>query len=246
MRRYLLAVLLFALPCCGQIVLKHKASATPTTVTFGIDCGFGGGALHVSCNLGGTPATGDAVLVNVYLYTTTDTVNSICDGTGTDGCTGSSTYTLETAVTNGSNFKSYVGYTCNYVGTGTGTITVNQSGTGGIYGLVMTATGNTTTGTNCKDGYTNTVNTSAGTSCTTPTITTTNAHDLLAGFTIASGGYGTYTVGADGQGNTFTARDAQAGVITSQTINETAANTYYSAGTWTTSSVNTCSAFAVK
>lgn len=252
MKTLLTACILFlAMPAFAQYGGDKSntipAGAAPTTVTYdGINCAMSGGAATETCTFGSNPAAGTAVVGSFFIFGTSSTVVSVCDGTGATGCTGSSSYTVEPILTNSTNFVSYLFFTCDYVGTGGGVISVTQVGTGGMYGTAVVGTGNTTSGTGCNDGYNHVINTTAGTSCQTPTVTTTNGHDMLVGFSIIPSGAGTYTVGVDGQGHTFTQRADASGADFVQTINEASALAYYSAGSWTSSNPNNCYVFAVK
>ncbi len=222
-------------------------TVTPTTVTYAsLSAGFGSSDTAV---IGSSPTTGSAIVGALFFFNNTVTLSTVCDGTGSGGCTGSSTYTIEPIQANsgGTAFRSYLFFTCNFVGTGGGNVTFTQSGGVDLpYGVLVVETGNTTTGTNCNDGYNYVVNTTTGLSCQTPTVTTTNAHDMLFGASLIINSYSTYTPGTDGQGNAFTNNVNVALAAVVQTINETAAKAYYSAASWTPTSTNNCYVFAVK
>lgn len=198
-----------------------------TTVTWtNAFCNISGGAANETCTIGnGTLSNGNAVILGMFLFSTTDTILGVCDGTGTNGCTGSSTYTIQPVYINGANFESYVIYTCNYQGTNGGVVNVHQSGTGGMYGGVVVATGNSTS--SCSDGYNKAQSTSAGTAYQSGTITTTNAHDLLVAVGTNNSGASGFTNGTDGQGNTYTTGAATANVAYVGVLAESATNTYY-------------------
>lgn len=225
---------LIALCASGQSLQSivndfHHSSGGSTTVTFtsGGNCtGFDSAAAVACFWLNNAPSSGNGVVL--LLFTPSgDTISSVCDGTGTNQCTGSSTYQSEPAYSNvGSGFQSQVWYTCNYQGVSGPSQTVTMVTNGSyIYALGLYMSGNTTTGTNCIDGYNKAQSTSAGTTATSGTITTTNAHDLFVG--LSSQGYcsGDFVAGSDGQGNTMTQIDIR-NVISTQYFNESATNTF--------------------
>ena len=218
----------------GNQVILTKTRGASTTVTYAsLSATFGNSDTAI---IGSSPTTGSAIVGALFFFNNATTLTTVCDGTGTGGCTGSSTYTIEPIQTNGTAFRSYLFFTCNFVGTGGGTVTVTPAGADLPYGVLVVATGNTTTGTNCNDGYNYVVNTTTGLSCQTPTVTTTNAHDMLLGVSLIPSGPATYTPGTDGQGNAFTNDNSVAGAAFAQTINETMAKAYYSAASWTATS----------
>lgn len=173
-----------------------------------------------------SPTAGSAV-VGVVWISTTNSVVSVCDGTGATGCTGSSTYTINTKYNNASNFASVSFYTCSYAGTADN-ITITLTAGGSVYSNGISATGNSTTA--CSDGYNQAQSTSAGTAYQSATITTTNAQSLLVGL-FANGCGGTYTAGTDGQGHTYTLRASNSGVTGAETLGALSTGTYYAAAT---------------
>jgi hypothetical protein len=247
--KLLLGIVVLLTPALGAWrhvnVLYNKGGAATTVTYSGIVCGLSGGSTTETCNPGSTPTTGSAVVGFVFILNQSSTLTSVCDGTGANGCTGSSTYTIKPIFTLGSASETYAFFTCNYVGTGTtGTLTFVQTAAQGMYGEFITATGNTTTGTACNDGYAQAQNTSAVTTYTSGTVTTTNAHDLLVGMFGAQSA-SAFTAGTDGQGNTYTARDSSAGAVMIETLAESATNTYSASATGSSSTYNAM-VFAIK
>lgn len=207
----------------GQNVSSGPA---PTTVTFG---GYGSAeatGVNVTGTWNSSPSAGNGALLAYWHTNATNTV-SVCNGTGTDGCTGSDTFTsLGTYVASGSAFKSEIYLMCNLTQTGNPTITM--SGSSSVYAIFIYFSGQTTGG--CNDGSSPKDNQAAsGTPYTTGAITTTNAHDLLLGIFYNNTG-GTYTIGTDGQGNAMTfatgSGTSVSGVVSIEYKNEAATNTY--------------------
>lgn len=198
-----------------------------TTVTFSNVCaGSNGGVTSGACTFVGTPVAGNAVALIVWTNSSITSVTAVADG--------GSTYTAANggAYANATNFKSWVFFTCNYAGTGI-PISFTFSGTTDFYTAGIYATGNTTTSTNCNDGYNHNQSTSATTAATTSpnTITTTNAHDLMVGFSSNACGGAAATAGVDGQGNSYTLRQDQTGVVSAETLSESTIAAYIATAT---------------
>lgn len=242
----LLATSLFAIPSgVQQIVQTHALTASPTTVTYATNGNTIGSSLTTNVLTltwsATAPSAGNAVALVTSWASTATSITSVGDGTGTGQTTGSSTYTCQPTYANASNFNSAVCYTCNYAGvSGSGkglAITFSGTPSSFAYGAAVYMTGNTTSGTNCSDGYNKAQSTSNGTAVLSGTIATTNAHDLLVGFQGNNTG-GTTTAGADGQGNTMTLRSNASGVADVETFSESATNTYSAAFTISSSKWN--------
>lgn len=249
--RRLLAILLLSAPLWAQIqvgVLSPGASAPPpTTVTYVSSCHGNGAASSIACSSWGAAPTAGKQIVGVTWLPTSVNLTGVCDGTGTGGCTGSSTYTILTEYSNSPNFHSYVWYTCNYAGTAAGgDITLTYSGSAsGSYTAAVSASGGTTTGTGCNDGYNKAQSTSATTAWQSGTVATSNANDLMVGLFSNACGVASFTAGQDGAGNTYTARVNDTNVVNVQTLAETATGTYYAAATGSSCQWN-AEIFAIK
>jgi len=205
---------------------RRRAEAPAgTTVTYQNYCDGSNNEAVGTCTLAGTPSAGNAV-VGIVWMAQGGTLTSVCDGTGTGGCTGSSTYTINPKYSNGSAFASYTFYTCNYSGSSHLSLTFDTSRSYYVVGVY--ASGNSTS--SCSDGYNKAQGTSAGTAHTSGTITTANANSLLVGLVSNDSG-GTYTAGVDGQGNNYTARANKLGVVMVETRTASATNTYSASAT---------------
>jgi hypothetical protein len=199
---------------------------TPTTVTYAGQYCTGGGGNTCAMTPGSDAPGGDAIVAAIYSGGSNLAFGTVCDGTGGPNyCTGGSSYNIEPVVLNGSVFASNLAYTCDSAAKSNWTQLTPSTGAIG-YSSGIVATGNTTTGTACNDGYaTPNVVTSATTSYTTNSVTTTNAHDLLVAVFVNDAG-GTCTAGTDGQGHTMTVQAASYGVVCVETYNETTKATY--------------------
>lgn len=203
---------------------RAPSGGTPTTVTYAsqncagtsADCTFSNVTLHNF--LGGVVGRGN----------TTDTLTSVCDGSGTGGCTGSSTYTIKPVYKNGSSFESYVWYTCDAQNAGSNIVVqfTWSGGTGG-YSVGDEGTGNSTTG--CEDQFAQGQGASGTTYTSGTTATTTNANDLLLGFIMSWSGASALSAGSDGQGNTMTLDTNSSNVAGVEHYNETAKAAYAAA-----------------
>jgi hypothetical protein len=193
------------------IVVKKKAAAAGTTVTYSAYCNGDG----TGCTFSAAPSAHQAVVIDVWQLAG-DTITTVCDGTGTGGCTGSSTYTSITKYVQGA-IASQIWYTCNFAGSTNITITGVTSG----YTTGVVATGNITS--SCSDGYNKAQGT--GTAALSGTITTTNAASLLIGFATNDVG-GTATAGNDGNGHSLVERAERSGANNVATYNETSTGTY--------------------
>lgn len=229
MRAFLCSLLLLLQQATGPSRLAGPSqivgagSGGGTTVTFNTTTLSGDTSSTTTLSLPFTGAgitTGNAVAIMVGFQGVTATITSVCDGTGTNQCTGGSTYSSHTVLRNSTN-SMQLWFTCNYQGTPANGLTIVTSATVNyIYGAGGVATGNTTTGTNCDDGYKDN-SAASGTAYSTGAMTaTTNAHDLLFSFAMNDTG-GTYTEGTDGQGNTMTIRANDSGVAAVSSFNET-------------------------
>lgn len=237
LKRFILFAAIAAIAAFGQsnsraLLLNSVGAPNGTTVTYQSSCNNGSTAQNTSCILGAAPAAGYAI-VGVIAIQNAGSVTSVCDGTGTDGCTGSSTYTIQTKYQNsGSGWSTVSYYTCNFTGSvANKTIVVTLDSSRSYYQVAVSASGNTTTSTNCNDGYNKAQQTTAGTAYQSATVATTNNNDLMVGLMGNGCGGSTMVAGTDGQGHTYTARNDQAGVIAVETLAETATGTYYAAMT---------------
>ena len=193
-----------------------------TTVLFG---GWGAGqnsTANIPLNWNTTPTVGGGEIV-FFWHLTTTTVTSVCNGTGTDGCTGSDTFVSLGALTNTAHFVSEVYLLCNVTHTNAVIITPNAAAQ--VYADGIFFTGQTVGG--CNDGFpAGTVNTGA-TPLTGPAVTTTNAHDLLTILASNACGGTAYAAGVDGQGNAMTDSGAtNSGVLGISYRQLSATNTY--------------------
>jgi hypothetical protein len=223
MRLFLLLLFIQSMPMGSR---PHSSGPPPTTVTFVNVCdGSNGGVTSGDCSWTGTPSAGNAVAFVVWTSASVTSVTAVSDG--------GSTYTAANggAYANSTNFKSWVFYTCNYAGSGTG-INFTFSGSTDFHAAGFYASGNTTTGTACNDGYAHNQNTTGSTAPTTSpnTITTTNANDLLIGFE-TNGCGSAATAGVDGQGHSYTLRQDTTGVSAVETLSATSTAAYVATAT---------------
>ena len=214
----------------GNAVMGGGGVASLTTVSFGGYAVGSGSVANLSIAWNSSPSAGNGALTLVWHGTGT-TITSVCDGTGTDGCTGSDTYTSLGSYSGTGAFISDVFLMCNLTNTGNFVVTPNTSTA--LYAESVWFSGQTTTGgaTGCSDGGGPKNNDGAsGTANTSAAITTTNAHDLLLGLFGNNTG-GTYVIGTDGQGNamTFACGNGTCGGVGAISIEyraESATNTY--------------------
>jgi hypothetical protein len=200
-----------------------------TTTTNGNISGSAALALPFS---GAGLTTGNAFVIMVAFHSVTATVLSVCDGTGTNQCTGGSTYNSETILRNTSD-SIQVWYTCNYQGVAANGLSILLSASAPyIYAAGAASTGNTTTGTGCADQYKDSHGTTGTAYSTGAMSTTTTAHDLLFSFAMNDTG-GTYTAGTDGQGNTMGIQANDSGVAAVASFNETTTAAFNSSITGT-------------
>ncbi len=203
-------------------------SSGGTTVTFQNYCDGGSPvpATTVQCIwTGGTPSAGTGAMLEIW-HATSITISTVCDGTGTGGCTGTSTYTQTSPYTNGSNFISEIWYTCSFAGSAAITVTPNASATLYITGAWFS--GQTASGTNCNDGGgPKNAQSTSSTQLTAGALTTTNAKSLLIEVLANNCGGSAYAGGTDGQGNSMTITGGGVfGVVGLQYLQESATNTY--------------------
>jgi hypothetical protein len=203
----------------------HGTGGGGTTVLFANYCNGSGSGTSQICEWSAVPAAGSAAAILIW-HSTSSTISTVCDGTGTGGCTSSSTYSLAGSYTNGTNFTSDIWITCNFAGSTD--VTVTPSASVQLYIDGVSATGNTTTGTNCNDG-TGPKNNQSTTAVelTAGALTTTNAHSLLLFLASNNCGGTAYTAGVDGQGNAMTdSGAANSGVLQISYRQQSATNTY--------------------
>jgi hypothetical protein len=192
------------------------------------------------------PAGGGFIGIAVFNGTAA-TVTSICDGTGTGGCTGSDSVTINPVYTNGSTFEDYTFSFCN-TAAAVSTITISWSGTSS-FGYMSLATFYGVSNS-CIDGsYAQHQSTSATTAYTTvggspATVTPTMPNDLMVGLTSNHCG-GTITAGNDTQGNSYSLATSNNGVTAIETFPETSIAAYGATFTGPSCAYNIY-AFAIK
>jgi hypothetical protein len=206
-------------------------------------------ASPATCSLS-IPAGGSFIGIaafNGVAATLSGSCGGIGDGTGTGGCTGSDSVTINPVYKNGSTFEDYTFSFCGVAAAVT-TITVTWTGSSSF----MYMAGAVFYGVNgsCIDGaYAQHQSTSATTAYTTvggspATVTPTTPNDVMVGLTSNHCG-GTITAGNDTQGNSYSLAVSNNGVVGIETFPETSIAAYGATFTGPSCSYNIY-AFAIK
>jgi hypothetical protein len=225
-----LALLLVSVACAlGQQSANgaYFTPAPPLTVPQygGVQAASSGTSPMQFAISGSAPVAGTMILGIISQAGTTGNVTKVCDGTGSDGCTGSDTFTILSAYVNGTNFSSTIFYVCSAASATSANLTISWTGSSGSsYAGAIEIWGAASSG--CVGGHVQNKGASGTTYSISPsTLTPTSTNSLMVGLSSNFNG-NPITAGNDGQGNSYTLRANSTNVVGIETLAETSVQAY--------------------